>query len=616
MTAPDQFAQLPHGIRLCYRVTGEADAIPVLLVSGMSQDLTTWPQDFVDGLAAQGFRVIQHDNRDIGRSTPMTTRPPTLLHQLTGRARPDAYTLEDMAQDSVALLDHLGVRRAHLIGQSMGGMIAQTVAAHHADRVLTLTSMYSTTGAPGVGGVAWSTKAKIAKRPPHGRAEYIARHLEITAHLAGRRYLIDPVVETANASAAWERRGAAGAAGISRQIQAIQASGDRTKAVSTITAPTLVIHGDRDLIVHPSGGQATADAIAGAQLVSVPGMGHHFAPALVEPLLARITDHLNGSLGPAGRVPEERILERITDHLNGSPGPAGRVPEERSGGGVSRPAAHRLRRNARRTDNTRAVVTGAGSGIGRAFAQELARRGGQVVCADINPETAQETVSLIEAAGGSAIAVKTDVTQEHSVTALADAAQEWFGLPTLVVNNAGIGGGTPVGEGDLEAWSKLLRVNLWGAIVGCHVFLPLLRRSGHGGLINVASAAGYAAAPGMGSYNVSKSGVLTLTETIAAEIADTDLTVTALCPTFVPTNIFAGELMTPEGAVAARRLADRSGSTPESVALAALDGFDRGKLYVMPQLDAKLVWRLKRFAPAIYPTLAHKAVARTMPPAG
>ncbi|MBB2892486.1 alpha/beta fold hydrolase [Flexivirga oryzae] len=291
----DRFAQLPHGIRVCYRVTGDDGGIPVLLISGMSQDLTIWPQEFVDGLVAYGFRVIQHDNRDIGRSTPMSTRPPSLLHQLRGRARPDAYTLEDMAQDSVGLLDHLGVERAHLIGQSMGGMIAQTIAAHHPERVLTLTSMYSTTGAPGVGGVAWSTKLKIAKRPPRGKSEFIARHLEFTAHLAGRRYPIDPVVETAVATTAWERRGVAGAAGIARQIQAIQASGDRSKAVSAITAPTLVIHGDRDLIVHPSGGRATADTIAGAEFVSVEGMGHHFAPALVEPLLERISAHLRAA---------------------------------------------------------------------------------------------------------------------------------------------------------------------------------------------------------------------------------------------------------------------------------------------------------------------------------
>lgn len=581
MTASDQFAQLEHGIRLCFRVTGDAGGIPVLLVSGMSQDLTAWPQPFVDGLVAQGFRVIQHDNRDIGRSTPMTGRPPSVVHQLRGRARPGAYTLEDMAQDSIGLLDHLGVERAHVVGQSMGGMIAQVIAAQAPERVLTLTSMYSTTGAPGVGGVAWSTKAKIAKRPPRGRAAYIKQYLDITAHLAGRRYPIDPVVETAAATTAWERRGTAGAAGIARQIQAIQASGDRTAEVSSISARTLVIHGDRDLIVHPSGGQATADTIRDAHLVSVPGMGHHFAPALVEPLLKRMVAHFN-------------------DDAPTSPPSLGNT----------------ARRSTKRTEHARAVVTGAGSGIGRAFAQELARRGGQIVCADINVATAQETVDLIERAGGSAIAVETDVTQDDSVHALAATAQEWFGLPTLVVNNAGIGGGAPVGEGDLDAWSKLLRVNLWGAIVGCHVFLPLLRQSGRTGLINVASAAGYAAAPGMGSYNISKSGVLTLTETIAAEVADTDVAVTALCPTFVPTNIFDGELMTEDGAAAARKLADRSGSTAESVALAALDGLDKGKLYVMPQLDAKLVWRLKRFAPGIYPALAHKAAARTLPPAG
>lgn len=268
-----------------------------------------------------------------------------------------------------------------------------------------------------------------------------------------------------------------------------------------------------------------------------------------------------------------------------------------------------------RTYGARAIVTGAGSGIGRAFAQELARRGGQVVCADINLPAAKETVGLIEKAGGKAIAAEADVASEASVRALAATARDWFGLPTLLVSNAGIGsGGHLVGEGELSDWRRVMEVNLWGAVVCNHVFLPLLKDAGTAGLINVASAAGFAAAPSMASYNVTKAGVLALSETIAAELSGTGVAVTVLCPTFVPTAIFDGDLIDPESAKVARRLAERNGSTPQSVALAALDGLDKGRLYVLPQLDAKVTWRIKRLAPTAYPSLASKVAARMARP--
>lgn len=264
-----------------------------------------------------------------------------------------------------------------------------------------------------------------------------------------------------------------------------------------------------------------------------------------------------------------------------------------------------------RTYGARAVVTGAGSGIGRAFCEELARRRGLVVCADINLAIAEETVELVERRGGRALAVHCDVTEEASVRALAEAADEWFGLPTLVINNAGIGaGGSLVGEASLKAWRTILDVNLWGVILGSHVFVPLLRRAGEAGIINVASAAGFAAAPGMAAYNVSKAGVMSLTETLAAELAGTDVRVTTLCPTFVPTAIFDNELLTPETAKAARAQVEKNGSTAKSVALDALNALDKGKLYVLPQLDAKVVWRAKRLLPSVYPRLAAKVVGR------
>ncbi|MEZ0580383.1 SDR family NAD(P)-dependent oxidoreductase [Nocardioides sp. MH1] len=256
----------------------------------------------------------------------------------------------------------------------------------------------------------------------------------------------------------------------------------------------------------------------------------------------------------------------------------------------------------KRTRGTHAVVTGAGSGIGRAFAVELARRGGRVVCADLDETAAKETVVLIEAAGGEAEAVACDVSDAQAVRRMSAAAGAWLGRPPdLVVNNAGIGaGGRVVGDAPLEDWQRTLGVNLWGVIHGCHTFVPQMRERGRGGIINVASAAGFTAAPRMAAYNVSKAGVVSLSETLAAELAGTGIAVTVLCPTFVRTNIFGGELIDPGAAQLARRIAGWAGFSPERVARTTLDAHDHGRLYVLPQLDAKALWRLKRLAPAPY----------------
>jgi short-subunit dehydrogenase len=260
----------------------------------------------------------------------------------------------------------------------------------------------------------------------------------------------------------------------------------------------------------------------------------------------------------------------------------------------------------RRTRNARAVVTGAGSGIGRAFAVELARRGGKVVCSDVNEVTAKETAVLIEQAGGEATTVACDVSDETHVRELSAAAEKWFGsTPDLVINNAGIGaGGLPVGTAPLDDWERTIGVNLWGVIHGCHVFVPQLRANDRGGIINVASAAGFTAAPRMAAYNVSKAGVVSLSETLAAELAGTGVAVTVLCPTFVRTNIFDGELIDAEAAHLARRIAGFAGFSPERVARLTLDAHDRGRLYVLPQLDAKAMWRIKRLAPVPYARMA------------
>jgi NAD(P)-dependent dehydrogenase (short-subunit alcohol dehydrogenase family) len=256
----------------------------------------------------------------------------------------------------------------------------------------------------------------------------------------------------------------------------------------------------------------------------------------------------------------------------------------------------------KRTRNAAAVITGAGSGIGAAFATELARRGGRIVCSDIDENAARATADAINADGGSALAVHCDVTRIADVQRLAAEAQDWFDEPpTLVINNAGVGaGGMPIGEVSLEDWQWVLKVNLWGPIHGCHVFAPILREAGYGGIINVASAAAFGAAPGMAAYNVSKAGVLSLSETLAAELSGTGVNVTVLCPTFVKTNIVEAGRISDKSTQMADRLMRWTGFSPERVARTCLDTLDRGGLYCMPQPDARIGWGIKRFTPTVY----------------
>jgi NAD(P)-dependent dehydrogenase (short-subunit alcohol dehydrogenase family) len=255
-----------------------------------------------------------------------------------------------------------------------------------------------------------------------------------------------------------------------------------------------------------------------------------------------------------------------------------------------------------RSHRAAAVVTGAGSGIGAAFAVELARRDGRVVCGDIDQSAAQRTVDVITDQGGTAIAMPCDVSRFEDVSRLAADAREWFdAAPTLVINNAGVGaGGSAVGDFSLDDWSWVLGINLWGPIHGCHVFAPILRDTGTGGIINVASAAAFGAAPNMAAYNVSKAGVLSLSETLAAELSGTGVNVTVLCPTFVKTNIVESGRITAQSTDLANTLMRWTGYSPARVARMCLDTHDRGGLYCMPQLDARIGWGIKRFAPAAY----------------
>jgi NAD(P)-dependent dehydrogenase (short-subunit alcohol dehydrogenase family) len=265
-----------------------------------------------------------------------------------------------------------------------------------------------------------------------------------------------------------------------------------------------------------------------------------------------------------------------------------------------------------------AVVTGAGSGIGAAFAIELGRRGGAVVCSDIDEAAAQETADEIAERGAKAVAIRCDVSQFDDVCALAERSQSWFGAaPTLVINNAGVGaGGAAIGDVSLDDWVWTLGVNLWGPIHGCHVFTPILREAGPSdpvrGIINVASAAAFAAAPGMAAYNVSKAGALSLSETLAAELSGSGVKVTVLCPTFVKTNILESGRISAETNQFAHKIMRWTGVSADKVAQTCLDAHDRGDLYCMPQLEAKIGWNIKRLIPGTY-TRAIGLVSRAAP---
>ncbi|HHP0322722.1 SDR family NAD(P)-dependent oxidoreductase [Acinetobacter baumannii] len=252
--------------------------------------------------------------------------------------------------------------------------------------------------------------------------------------------------------------------------------------------------------------------------------------------------------------------------------------------------------------NAYAVVTGAGSGIGRSFAVELAKRGGSVVCADINLEAAEETVKLIEQLGQKAFAVQCDVGQAEQVQTLADQAEQLLDHPvTLIINNAGVGLGGKFDEMSLEDWKWCMHVNLWGVIHGCHAFVPKFKKLGNGAIINVASAASYTAAPEMSVYNVTKAGVLALSETLSAELRKFNIKVNVLCPTLVPTNIIKnGRIPGRYSKLADHALMNYAMTTSDAVAALTLNRLDRGQLYTTPQIDAKLFWLMKRISPTLY----------------
>lgn len=293
MTTGEQFADVGRDITVCFEQIGDLDAPPLLLIAGLGQQLISWPKPVCNALAERGFRVIRFDNRDSGRSTHMTTAPPGPVAMLTGRYPRGTYGLHDMARDTMGLLDALEIERAHLWGASMGGMIAQVVSSRWPERVVSLTSLFSNTGAARVGRPAWSTWLKMAASTPTSAEEAAQADLAMFAHIGSFGFAQDPEWIREQARLAWQRDPTAD--GVSRQLAAILATGDRTAELARVVAPTLVIHGDRDRMVASSGGRATHRAIANSRLWIVPGLGHDYPPAFWPDLVEAVAAHVESA---------------------------------------------------------------------------------------------------------------------------------------------------------------------------------------------------------------------------------------------------------------------------------------------------------------------------------
>jgi len=287
----DRFFELPDKRLLCYRSYGSETAPAVILVVGLGLQLTYWPQPIISGLVEMGLRVITLDNRDSGRSFYTQVTPPTVMQQFF-RKPTSGYDLGDMANDVIGLMDGLQLQKVGVIGMSMGGMIAQILAARFPERIETLTSIFSTTGSLRVGQPSLRAILQTLRRPPRNQQESVRDYVDIM-RLIGSRLEWNEQALRNYAREAWDRGGGeAGNLGVVRQIGAIINSGDRTQDLRKIRCPTLVIHGDKDLMVATSGGFATAAAIPGAHLVLLPGMGHDFPSCLSGTLLSLLAGHL------------------------------------------------------------------------------------------------------------------------------------------------------------------------------------------------------------------------------------------------------------------------------------------------------------------------------------
>jgi pimeloyl-ACP methyl ester carboxylesterase len=283
-----------NGIDLCYEIFGNPDAEPMLLIMGLGAQMIHWDDDFCRQLAARGFRVIRFDNRDIGKSAKLSGgKRLTAIELLKLRflkipvAAP--YKLSDMAQDVIGLMDALKIRIAHLVGASMGGMIAQEIAITFPERVRSLTSIMSTTGNPKVPPPTREASAMLMAPPTNTKEEYLARFAQTWKVLRVGSFPEDEALDRTRAERTYER--GLNPAGVGRQLRAILASGSRKQRLRSVKAPTLVIHGTVDPLVRPEGGKDTAASIPGAKLLMIEGMGHALPIPMWPQIIGAIDRH-------------------------------------------------------------------------------------------------------------------------------------------------------------------------------------------------------------------------------------------------------------------------------------------------------------------------------------
>lgn len=278
-----------NGIELAYQEVGDPGGEPLLLIMGLATQMLAWDEELCVRLAGLGFRVVRFDNRDIGRSTKIGSAGlPRRTDMLLGRRRTAPYLLRDMAADTAGLMDHLGIESAHLVGASMGGMVAQTLAIRRPDRVRSLVSMMSSTGNRRVGLPAWKALGTLFARPAEGREAAVEQTVRIFRTIGSPAFPMDEERLRVLAGASYDR--SHDRAGIARQMHAITASGDRTEALRKLRLPATVIHGASDPLIRPIAGRATARAIPGSHLRLIEGMGHDLPrelwPTFVEEIAA------------------------------------------------------------------------------------------------------------------------------------------------------------------------------------------------------------------------------------------------------------------------------------------------------------------------------------------
>jgi pimeloyl-ACP methyl ester carboxylesterase len=298
---PPQLARA-NGIDLCYEIFGEPGAEPMLLIMGLGGQMIHWDDEFCRQLAARGFRVIRFDNRDIGQSTKLSggkRLSPVELLKLRFFRIPVAapYRLRDMAQDTVALMDALSINSAHVVGMSMGGMIAQEMAISFPNRLRSLTSIMSSTGNPKVPPPTREAAAVLMAPPPASKEEYLARYAQTWKTLRAGHFPEDEARDRENGERTYAR--GLNPAGVGRQLRAVLASGSRKERLHGVKVPTLVIHGTADPLVHPAGGKDTAASIPGARLLMVEGMGHALPIRMWPEIIDAIAAHAHGATARA-----------------------------------------------------------------------------------------------------------------------------------------------------------------------------------------------------------------------------------------------------------------------------------------------------------------------------